>query len=163
MGLGFVDTDQEIERKTGKSVDKLFANEGEMSFRQLERDVIAFLSDIKSHVIVVGAGAIEDEQNWKTLQDLGVLVWVYSPSQEIAGRLLRRPEELAKRPLLAEVLSFNDPQQRMQALRQKLDELMQKRQMRYETAAHTVVTSYSTAETCARQLKNTLCQKTVSS
>ena len=153
MGFGLMDIDIALEHRAGKKVAAIFDAQGEAEFRKLEREFIQSIANIQSHVVVAGAGAVEDDISWDILQKLGILVWVCSPTIEIAGRLLARPEELAKRPKLANILEIEDPKKRKIALRQRLDELMEGRIARYEQAPFSLVTGYGTAESGARQLK----------
>ena len=153
MGFGLLDIDIELERRSGQKISAIFDAQGEAGFRVLEREFIQSIANIQSHVVVAGAGAVEDDTGWDILQKLGTLVWVCSPTIEIAGRLLSRPEELHKRPKLVDVLQIEDPIKRKLALRQRLDELNEKRIGRYEKASFSLVTGYGTAEAGARQLK----------
>ena len=65
LGLGFIDLDKWIEQK-GKTITEIFEQSGEQYFRDLEKNDKE-LSSIRNHVIVPGAGAIEDEDNWRML------------------------------------------------------------------------------------------------
>ena len=153
MGFGLIDIDSALVRRTGRDIGAIFETEGEAGFRKLEREFLQSISNIQSHVVVAGAGAVDDDTSWDLLQKLGLLVWVCSPTIEIAGRLLARPEEVAKRPKLADVLQIEDAKKQKIALRQRLDELLESRVARYQIAPYSLVTGYGTAEAAARQLK----------
>jgi len=60
-GVGFRDTDQDVEASEGRSVSDIFVDSGEARFRELERDAV--LAALASHdgVLALGGGAILDE------------------------------------------------------------------------------------------------------
>lgn len=68
LGLPFVDTDQEIEYRVGKSVAQVFASETEQWFRQLEGDVIAEILDGPEAVVALGGGALGDPATCAALE-----------------------------------------------------------------------------------------------
>jgi shikimate kinase len=57
LGVPFTDSDHVIEARAGKPVRRIFADDGEPAFRQLEHDVIAQLLDGPGCVLAVGGGA----------------------------------------------------------------------------------------------------------
>ncbi len=60
MDLTFFDTDIEIERVVGRSVQQVFVEDGEEFFREIEREVIAKALDSQGGVVSLGGGAILD-------------------------------------------------------------------------------------------------------
>ncbi|MFD1249097.1 shikimate kinase [Nocardioides ginsengisoli] len=60
IGVGFVDSDQLIEDKVGKSVQDVFVEDGEQAFRALERETVAWALDNHDGVISLGGGAVLD-------------------------------------------------------------------------------------------------------
>ena len=59
LGLPFTDSDQVIERRAGRPVRQIFAEDGEPAFRALEHQVIAELLDGPAIVLAMGGGAAE--------------------------------------------------------------------------------------------------------
>ena len=59
LGLPFVDSDLVIERRSGRPVRQIFAEDGEPAFRALEHEVIAGLLDGPDLVLALGGGAAE--------------------------------------------------------------------------------------------------------
>jgi shikimate kinase len=57
LGLPFTDSDQVIEERAGKPIRRIFADEGELAFRELEHEVIARLLAGPDAVVAVGGGA----------------------------------------------------------------------------------------------------------
>ncbi|HET6165542.1 MAG TPA: shikimate kinase [Marmoricola sp.] len=62
LGVGFLDTDQVVEREAGRSVSDIFVDDGEARFRQLEK--AAVVEALASHdgVLALGGGAVMDEE-----------------------------------------------------------------------------------------------------
>jgi shikimate kinase len=92
----FIDLDDLIEERAGKSVQSIFAALGEFEFRRLEREAIQSCKDFKRTVIALGGGAYSVEQNRTILRAMGRTVWLNCPL-EIC---LRRIGGDKSRPLL---------------------------------------------------------------
>src|SRR4051812_46435873 len=58
MGFEFIDSDHEIERRQGKPVSQIFAEEGEARFRALEREFIEHGHPTKKCVVSCGGGLV---------------------------------------------------------------------------------------------------------
>ena len=62
LGMPFVDTDQEIEKESGKAITDIFVVDGEPHFRELEIETLKRVLTLESSVISLGGGApISDE------------------------------------------------------------------------------------------------------
>ncbi|MBN1333667.1 MAG: bifunctional shikimate kinase/3-dehydroquinate synthase, partial [Synergistales bacterium] len=97
MDRPFVDTDEVIERRAGKSISTIFAEEGEPCFRSLERSLLKELVSIRGLVISLGGGILADEELRRMVIDTGILV-VLSVQPETVMKRVRY--EAGKRPLL---------------------------------------------------------------
>ena len=93
----FVDTDAEIERLTRRSVQEIFATDGEPHFRAVERDVVAHVVQRSGAVIATGGGAILDPASREGLFAGNLVVCLHASAEQIAERLARSRE---RRPLL---------------------------------------------------------------
>src|SRR5216683_856827 len=60
LGVGFTDTDAEVEATAGKPVSDIFVEDGEPAFRELERSAVARALDRGAGVIAIGGGAVLD-------------------------------------------------------------------------------------------------------
>ncbi|NRA67979.1 MAG: shikimate kinase [Pseudobacteriovorax sp.] len=158
LDIGLIDIDEAIEAKSEKSIPEIFSELGEAGFRALEKEVLAGISSIRNHVIITGGGIIEDDDNWDLIKTLGPIVWLATPTTEVLNRLLDRPDELKKRPLLADAAMVEDRAARSQLIRDKLDMMMKRRESRFNQADFTLSCSYVTAETCAQFIKLRLTQ-----
>lgn len=159
LGFGLLDTDDQIEKTEKSSIAKIFKTSGEEAFRELEHNLIASLKGIKNHVIVTGAGTVEDDDSWQTLKNLGRTVWISAPYFEIIARFERDPAELKKRPLLAEWLAGIDPEQRSTQLMAKLRELHKRREARYKEADIRLNNNFTSVANVAQYLKRRVCQE----
>src|SRR4249920_2152552 len=74
LGRAFVDTDQLVEARAGKTIAAIFAEDGEAAFRVLERDAVDTAAARGEAVIAVGGGAVLDAANVARLRAAGVLV-----------------------------------------------------------------------------------------
>jgi len=102
-GATFIDLDEQIESATGRSIPEIFADEGEATFRALERTAIADLGtgdeapDIR-RVIATGGGAVVDPRNRWALYRGRIAVWLDGRPEVLAQRLRRSPHV---RPLVS--------------------------------------------------------------
>ncbi|MBC7660646.1 MAG: hypothetical protein H7249_13205 [Chitinophagaceae bacterium] len=162
LGFGFIDVDQRIAEKAGRSIPEIFAQDGLNRFREIESEILSSLKGILNHVIVAGAGAIESEDNWTTLKQLGPSIWLATPVSEIVHRLMKFPEELAKRPFLAEALNIVSIREREEFLVARLQELEERRISKYRQSDYRVTIGFATADTCAQFIKQLLIETEVS-
>ncbi|MFN8156705.1 MAG: shikimate kinase [Candidatus Nanopelagicales bacterium] len=61
LGVGFRDTDQDVEESQGRSVPDIFVEDGEPYFRALERAAVARALEEHDGVLALGGGAVLDE------------------------------------------------------------------------------------------------------
>jgi shikimate kinase len=92
----FLDLDELIEARTGKSVQAIFAELGEAEFRRLESEAISSCDELKRAVVALGGGAYISEENRTKLRSIGETVWLDCPLQVC----LRRVGGDESRPLL---------------------------------------------------------------
>lgn len=61
-GVGFRDTDHDVEAATGRSISDIFVDDGEATFRALERDAVATALAEHDGVLALGGGAVIDPE-----------------------------------------------------------------------------------------------------
>lgn len=120
----FIDTDHEIEARTGVSIPVIFEVEGEASFRQREAEVVRDLTAQDGVVLATGGGAILDEASRRFLHERGTVIYLRAGINSI----LQRTRHDKNRPLLRTA----DP-------RKKLEELEAQREPLYQQIAHLVI------------------------
>lgn len=99
MNMRFVDTDAEIERREGASVNDIFRYEGEEYFRKSERRVIEDIIEEQEDVIVsTGGGLPLWRDNMELMNDAGITIFLKRSAEQIASRL--SPHGRQKRPKL---------------------------------------------------------------
>lgn len=96
-GARFLDMDAELERRAGKPVARIFAEEGEAAFRRMEAALAEEWGMREGTVISCGGGAVLREENLRALGANGVLVCLTARPEVIFERTARS----RKRPLLA--------------------------------------------------------------
>jgi len=108
LNYDFVDSDHEIEAKSGASIPWIFDVEGEQGFRQREQSMIDSLSQRPNIVLATGGGAVVREDNRHALQKRGIVVYLKADVEE----LIRRTAHDKNRPLL----QTDDPKATLSAL-----------------------------------------------
>lgn len=92
----FLDTDREIELRTGVDIPWIFDVEGEAGFRARESAVLQEVALQGPAVVATGGGIVLDPVNRQCLQSLGVVVYL----QATLEQLVLRTAKDRKRPLL---------------------------------------------------------------
>lgn len=116
LGRPLLDTDDEIERRTGRSVREIFAADGEDAFRAVEADVVAdALAHDTPSVVAAAGGVVLSERTRALLRDPSCrVVWLAAPVGVLVGRTRRGDH----RPLLDD-----DPASRLAAMADARDAL----------------------------------------
>lgn len=96
MGREFVDMDEVIARRAGKSIPAIFAEDGEAAFRQIEAELCRELAQRSGLVIATGGGALVPQENRHRMEESGLVICLRCSPEEI----LRRLERADDRPLL---------------------------------------------------------------
>ena len=115
--LDFVDSDEEIESRTGVDIPFIFEKEGEEGFRKRESKVIDELSSRDGIVMATGGGAVVDPESRSRLGGRGFVVYLYTSVKQQLERTQRgrnRPmlENGDKEKVLAELMELRDPMYR---------------------------------------------------
>ncbi len=115
--LEFVDSDEEIESRTGVDIPFIFEKEGEAGFRKRESKVIDELSSREGIVMATGGGAVIDPESRSRLGARGFVVYLYTSVKQQLDRTKRgrnRPmlENGDKEKVLEELMEQRDPMYR---------------------------------------------------
>lgn len=97
----FVDSDQVIEARAGRTIAEIFTSDGEPAFRRMEADIIRELASAKNIVIALGGGAVEHATTRDHLRSLpGVrIVFLDAPFETLIGRCAAQ-KDAPVRPVL---------------------------------------------------------------
>ena len=104
----FLDSDAVIEERVGKSIPKIFATEGESSFREYEKEFINSGHPNEGCVISCGGGLVLQEGMQQQLKEKGVVICLFASIETI----LQRTSRNKNRPLL----NVDDPEARIRQL-----------------------------------------------
>lgn len=115
LNKSFIDSDHEIERRTGVNIPLIFELEGEAGFRARETAIIEELVGQKNIVLATGGGAILSQQNRDNLSRHGAVIYLRARVED----LWQRTRHDKNRPLLQTA----DPQARLQELFAQRDPL----------------------------------------
>ena len=96
LGLTFVDSDREIEARTGVSIPTVFEIEGEEGFRKREAQVIADLSMASGQIVATGGGVVLRPENRAAMASSGFVIYLNVPPYT----LWERTRNDRNRPLL---------------------------------------------------------------
>ena len=125
LHMAFVDSDDEVESRTGVDIPFIFEKEGEEGFRKREAAAIEDLSRLDNVVLATGGGAIVSDRNRNHLGARGFVIYL----ETSVDQQLRRTRRGRERPLLD---SAEDPAA-------KLTLLMERRGPLYEEIADLTV------------------------
>ena len=137
LQVSFFDVDAEIVRRAGKPVERIFADQGEPAFRELERQVISEAAARDRTVIATGGGALVDPRNRSDLERSSLMVCLNART----GTLLERLKDDATRPLLAG-----------ENLPAKIERLMKERESIYTGCRYQVATDGKTIAEVADEI-----------
>lgn len=97
LGYEFLDLDDWIEKKEGRTISQIFASEGERSFRDLEQKALREMGSRERIVISCGGGTPCYSDNMEWMNKRGVTVFL-NPSIQVLAERLRSGQE--HRPLI---------------------------------------------------------------
>jgi shikimate kinase len=134
----FLDTDREIEHRTGVDIPLIFEKEGESGFRRREREIIAELTQRDNIVLATGGGAVLDAVNREHLAARGFVIYLRASPDALSTRTSHNQN----RPLLTD----KDHEVRLR-------ELFAARKPFYEVLAQlTIATDHGHVRALARQI-----------
>ena len=138
----FIDSDHEIQKRTGVAIPVIFDIEGEAGFRKRESEMLRELVKLDNIVLATGGGVVLDEANRELLKQCGIVVYLRAAVDD----LWRRTRHDKNRPLL----QTPDPHA-------KLGELYTQRDPIYCETAHIIVeTGKQSAHSLVQQIEQKL-------
>jgi shikimate kinase len=134
----FLDTDEMIQTRTGRSIADIFAKDGEATFRALERQIVSELSTHERAVISTGGGLPANPENLAALKEHALVICLWSSPEKIWERVRHQ----SHRPLLHDP----DPQK-------KIRDLLAAREPFYKQADVLINTDLRSAREVAQQIE----------
>lgn len=131
IGFDFVDLDRAIEESEGKSVTRVFQEDGEPYFRGVERSMLERLATRPNLVVSLGGGTLSDRTSLATVTSSGILVYIKISTELLVKRLQNRSD----RPLLmgSDGNRLSGPE-----LRERIERLAREREPLYARADITI-------------------------
>ncbi|MEW6412802.1 MAG: shikimate kinase [Candidatus Zixiibacteriota bacterium] len=153
LRVQFYDTDQIIEQAAGKSIPRIFDEDGEETFRHLEEQAVEGIVKRRLHskVVALGGGAFENKRTRGLLSQSGVVIYLSCAQDELLQRISRLPA----RPKLR-VQGGMDAKKSRVVLRERMKSLLAKRQKNYKTAHLTFSTTGKDPDKSTTELKSKL-------
>ncbi|UCC95237.1 MAG: shikimate kinase [Candidatus Omnitrophota bacterium] len=121
----FIEMDDVIEQRQAKKIVDIFAQDGELYFRKLEKELLRELSAQTDLIVSCGGGLICNDENLELLKKTGVVINLKANPSTI----YERTKKHASRPLL----NVEDPLKSIEAL-------LAKRQHYYHQAHYSIET-----------------------
>jgi shikimate kinase len=100
LDIDWIDADDEVERRAGKTIAEIFAEDGEPSFREIEAEVVQELSRPLKTVVALGGGAVLREANRAAIRSNGIVIWLKASVDKIANRMATDEMTGSRRPNL---------------------------------------------------------------
>lgn len=127
LGFEFADLDRLVEALHGKSVKRIFMEDGEAFFRDAERQLLTEISTRHRYVISLGGGTLTDPGNFALIRASGLLVYLHTSPEELIKRLRHK----ADRPVLTDTQGDRLSPERLRA---RVLELYRQRSPLYDQA-----------------------------
>ncbi len=145
MQRTFVDSDHEIEARTGVRIATIFELEGEAGFRTREEDTIAQLVKRRGIVLATGGGAVLSPKTRALLRQHGTVIYLRACAED----LWHRTRHDRSRPLL----QIGDPKAKLQQLYEQRDPL-------YRETAHIIIdTAHQSVQKLVAQLETEIARQ----
>ncbi|MBQ4366720.1 MAG: shikimate kinase [Muribaculaceae bacterium] len=102
LGVPFIDLDDYIEEQCECRIADIFAQQGEKTFRELERQALRQMVSTEGGIVACGGGTPCHSDNMEWMNSNGITIWLTTSPERITSRLIL-PEQKAKRPLIADL------------------------------------------------------------
>jgi shikimate kinase len=142
LEIPFFDLDDLIEKRANLKINDIFDRKGEKYFRKLEAVCLRELHVMDSFILACGGGTPCFHDNMMVMNSLGITVWLNTPKEIMAARLL---EEAGHRPLINGL----SPERLQEFIEDKLEERLQF----YNQARIIIDPTVSTPDDLIRQLQ----------
>lgn len=147
LEMKYLDTDEIIEEREGKSISQIFKEEGEEYFRKIESEVVGKMAELNGYVIATGGGIMLKQDNVSSLRKRGFIICL-TANPEIIWQRVRNNNQ---RPLLS---GFSKQ-------KEKVRKLLDERIPFYSKADITIDTSYLSEEKVVDKMVNSLPRKKI--
>ena len=133
LRMEFVDLDTQVVSRAGKSIERIFQEDGEQEFRRLEREAVVRTLPGPGRVIAAGGGAILDPANLELMHRHSCIIWLRTSAETVIERW--RSSRGRVRPLL----SCSDPETEVRRLLAERRQYYEQSDLTIETDSLAVV------------------------
>ncbi len=141
LNIRYIDIDKFIEEKEKTTISKIFENNGENHFRELEKNTIQEVFEPANLIISLGGGALENRQTREFLLNNSMVIYLKTSPEIIYKRIKNNNE----RPLLNNNMNI-----------EKIAEIISKREKNYQTAHKIIVTDNKTPVQIIKEITGVL-------
>lgn len=145
LGWEFADADEHIVERAGKPIERIFEEDGEPAFRELERAAVAELAGRPNVVASTGAGSVMLDESRERMLDSGFVVALDARPETVYARLSSISERDGAEAMTRPMLRTADPLGRIESLKRE-------RQWAYALAHWTVATDALSVEQAAHEV-----------
>jgi shikimate kinase len=132
LDLAFMDLDDVIEARAGRSIPDIFAEGGEAAFRRMEAEALRATAEHDGVMVALGGGTVVDDANRAFAASHGLLIYLEVSADTIVDRVA---SEAAHRPLLQDAAGTPLSPDR---LRVRIERMLDDRRAAYEAAPVTI-------------------------
>lgn len=144
LSLQFLDMDQVIEERAGRSIQEIVATDGWPAFRQQEKELLTELAARQNLVVATGGGAVLHQESWARLKETGLVVWLTADRETIRARLRQDQKTPGQRPALTGTDSFSE-----------ISKVLTEREPLYRQSSHLAIdTAQASVAQIAAHLEN---------
>ncbi|MGB2598999.1 MAG: shikimate kinase [Candidatus Omnitrophota bacterium] len=140
----YVNTDDLIEAREGRTINDIFKDGGEDYFRKVEKEIVKEVSAKSGQVIDAGGGVVLDRENMEALRGTGIIICLWADPATI----LERTKKYSHRPLL----NVEDPEK-------KIKDLLEYRRPFYEKADFHVDSAAGGIDAAVERIKEIVYEK----
>ncbi len=100
LNWNFIDLDEKIQKREGKSIKEIVKEKGWDYFREIEKKEMKNFKNLKNVIIALGGGSVIHQEEMKNLSDKSLVVWLYSSPEIILKRIKEDKKTDFQRPPL---------------------------------------------------------------
>lgn len=100
IGWRFIDADEYLEQKHRRTIAQIFADEGEISFRDKEERVMEEIATLRECVVATGGGCVIRPGTRMRMKRSGFVVWMQARAETLFARMQQDPTTESRRPPL---------------------------------------------------------------
>ncbi len=125
LNWNFLDLDEEIQKRAGKTIKEMVEERGWEYFRKMEKEEMKKLENLKNIAIALGGGSVIHKDEMSNLFKKSLIVWLFAPAEVIVKRMKEDKKTASQRPAL-----------KNSSLEKEVEEVLRERLPLYEKFSH---------------------------